>query len=253
MEVVASLILENVIVDFPIYGAEKSFRSALKAATGGLIRREGNYNERVTVRALEDISLKINHGDRLGIIGHNGAGKTTLLRVCAGVYEPTQGRVFFDGQVSALFNTAPGLDPDDTGYENIFSCGLFLGMTYDEINRKLSDIEEFSELGDYLSLPVRTYSAGMSMRLGLALATSIDPEILVLDEGLGAGDARFAEKAQKRIDALIDRSSILILASHSDSLLQSFCNKAILMESGKIIKIGTVDDVLEAYKQSRTA
>lgn len=245
----ASLILENVIVDFPIYGAEKSFRSALKAATGGLIRKEKNQGDRVTVRALENISLHLHHGDRLGIIGHNGAGKTTLLRVCAGVYEPTQGQVFFDGHVSALFNTAPGLDPDDTGYENIYSCGLFLGMTYEEITRKLSDIEEFCGLGEYLSLPVRTYSAGMSMRLGFALATSIDPEILVLDEGLGAGDAKFAEKAQKRVDALIDRTSILVLASHSDSLIQTFCNKAILMESGKIIREGAVDEVLEAYNQ----
>ena len=245
----ASVTLQNVVVDFPIYGAEKSFRSALRTVTGGFIRRDRTHKDRVTVRALDNISLTLKHGDRLGIVGHNGAGKTTLLRVCAGVYEPTQGQVFFEGKISALFDTAPGLDPDDSGHENIITCGLFLGMTREEIDKKRRDIEEFSELGEYLSLPVRTYSAGMATRIGFSLATAIDPEILVLDEGLGAGDARFAEKAKRRVDSLIERSSILILASHSDVLIRSFCNKAILMQSGKIRFGGAVDEVIEAYKQ----
>jgi ABC-type polysaccharide/polyol phosphate transport system ATPase subunit len=184
----------------------------------------------------------------LGIIGHNGAGKSTLLRICAGVYEPANGRVLIEGRVSPLFNTAPGLDPDDTGFENIITCGLFLNMTREEIANKIEDIGAFSELGEYLSLPVKTYSAGMLTRLGFAIATAIDPEILVLDEGLGAGDARFAEKAQKRVDALVERSSILILASHSDALIQSLCNRAILMDSGGIIMDGSINDVLAAYK-----
>ena len=248
-----SLILENVTVDFPIYGAQKSFRSALRSATGGLIRREGGNQQRVTVRALDDSSLTIKHGDRLGIIGHNGAGKSTLLRVCAGVYEPSQGRVHIEGKISPLFNVSPGMDHDDTGYENIITCGLFLGMTPEEIVRKTPDIETFSELGEYLSLPVKTYSTGMLTRLGFAIATAIDPEILVLDEGLGAGDARFAEKAKRRVDALIERSSILILASHSDALIQSFCNRAILMQSGRITAEGKVDEVIEAYRKLNQA
>ena len=243
----ASLILENVTVDFPIYGSQKSFRQVLKSATGGLIRREGLRNERVTVRALDSVSLMLKHGDRLGIMGHNGAGKSTLLRVCAGVYDPTQGRVFIDGQVSPLFNTSPGLDADDTGYENITTCGLFLGMTHEEIMQKTSDIEQFSELGEYLSLPVRTYSTGMLMRLGFAIATAIDPEILILDEGLSAGDARFAERATRRIDDLVERSSILILASHSEDLIQSMCNKAVLMRSGRLVQAGSVEEMVEAY------
>lgn len=242
----ASLILDNVTVDFPIYGAQKSFRSALRAATGGLIRRD-QTDRHITVRALEHFFLTVKHGDRLGIIGHNGAGKSTLLRVCAGVYEPSGGRVHIEGKVSPLFNTSPGLDMDDTGYENIVTCGLFLGMSPEEIERKTPDIERFSELGDYLSLPVKSYSAGMLTRLGFAIATSIDPEILILDEGLGAGDARFAEKAKRRVDALIERASILILASHSDSLIRSLCNRAILLKSGHVISEGSVDQVIEVY------
>jgi len=248
----ASVTLKNVIVDFPIYGAEKSFRSVLRtAATGGLIRREGKDNQRITVRALDNISLTLNHGDKLGIVGHNGAGKTTLLRVCAGVYSPTQGLMSYEGKISALFESAPGLDVDDTGYENILNVGLFLGMTRNEIAKKRRDIEEFTELGDYLSLPVRTYSTGMATRIGFALATSINPDILVLDEGLGAGDASFAEKAQKRVDALIERSSILIFASHSEALIRSFCNRAILMQGGTIQMDGGVEEVLEMYAKTR--
>lgn len=245
----ASLILENVTVDFPIYGAHKTFRGVLQSATGGLIRREGLHQERVIVRALDNVSLMLKDGDRLGIIGHNGAGKSTLLRVCAGVYDPTQGRVFIDGQVSPLFSTSPGLDPDDTGYENIVTCGLFLGMTREEILQKTPEIEQFSELGEYLSLPVRTYSTGMLMRLGFAIATAIDPEILILDEGLGAGDARFADRAKRRVDDLVERCSILVLASHSEALIQAMCNKAVLMRAGRIIQEARVDEIVQLYHE----
>lgn len=245
----ASLILENVTVEFPIYGYQKSFRSALSRASGGLIRREGTHNRRVTVRALDNICLTLKHGDRLGIVGHNGAGKSTLLRVCAGVYEPCHGRVSIEGHVSPLFNTSPGMDSDDTGYENILTCGLFLGMTREEIANKTGDIERFSELGEYLSLPVRSYSTGMNVRLGFAIATAIDPEILILDEGLGAGDARFAERAKRRVDALIERSSILVLASHSDALIQTMCNRAILLNRGVMVASGGVDEVIDAYHE----
>ena len=250
----AFLSLESVTVDFPIYDSQKSFRSALRRRTGGLIRREGTpRHQRVTVRALENISLTLKHGDRLGIIGHNGAGKSTLLRVCAGVYEPTNGKALIEGKVSPLFNTSPGLDGDDTGYENIVTCGLFLGMTREEIAQKTPDIEQFSELGEYLSLPVRTYSSGMSVRLAFSIATAIDPEILILDEGLGAGDARFAERAKKRVDALVERSSILILASHSDELVRTMCNVAILLQGGRIVAQGVVGDVIEAYRKLNEA
>jgi len=248
---VANIILDNITVDFPIYGSQKSFRSALRQATGGLIRREGSHQQRVEVRAIDGLSFTLKHGDRLGIIGHNGAGKSTLLRVCAGVYTPSQGRVLIEGRVSPLLNVSPGLDPEDTGYENILTCGLMLGMTREEIAKKKPDIEEFTELGDYLSLPVRTYSTGMLTRLCFAIATAIDPGILILDEGLGAGDARFAEKAKERVDSLIERSSILILASHNVALIQSLCNTAIIMASGRIQLSGSVSEVIEAYQNPK--
>lgn len=246
----ASLVLDNVTLDYPIYGSQMSFRSSLKSMVGGLIQRQNGMGRWVMVRALDGVSLSLKDGDRLGIIGHNGAGKSTLLRVCAGVYESTGGRVILDGKVSPLFNASPGLDPDDTGYENILTCGLFLGMSRAEIARKLPDIEQFGELGDYLTMPVRTYSTGMLTRLSFAIATAIDPEILILDEGLGSGDARFAERAEKRIEALVARTSIMVLASHSDGLIRSMCNKAILLQPGRTIEEGSVEHVLQAYHRN---
>jgi ABC-2 type transport system ATP-binding protein/lipopolysaccharide transport system ATP-binding protein len=243
----ASITLENLYVDFPIYGAHKTFRSELfHRATGGLIRREGK-RRRVTIRALDGLNLTIREGDRLGLIGHNGAGKSTLLKVFAGVYEPTGGRISIEGRLSPLFNLAPGWDPEDTGYENIMNCGLFLGMTPEEVKRKTPEIAEVTGLGSYLDLPARTYSAGMTLRLAFSIATSIDPEILLLDEGLSAGDASFAAVAEARINNLLSRSRILIMASHSTELLKNWCNKAILLERGCVISAGTVAEVAEVY------
>ena len=246
----AKIILDNVTVDFPIYGANsKSLRQTLLGRTGGNIRHEGARQQHVVVRALENVSFVLNDGDRLGLVGHNGAGKSTLLRVLAKVYAPTTGTIQIEGKISSLFNTSPGLDMDDTGYENIQTCGLFLGMSPAEIKHKTPEIAEFSELGKYLSLPVRTYSAGMITRLGYAIATSVDPNILLLDEGLATGDARFAARAEARFADLIGRSSILVLASHSDGMIRSMCNRAILMESGSMLAIGAVDDIFDLYKK----
>lgn len=244
----ASIQLQNVTLDYPIYGSKPTFRAALKQVTGGLIRREGLKLDRVTVRALDDITLTLKDGDRLGLIGHNGAGKSTLLRVCAGIYEPTGGDITIQGQVCPLFNASPGIDGDDTGYENIVTCGLYLGMTREEIARKTPEIEKCSELGEYLALPVRSYSTGMLVRLAFALATSMDPEILILDEGLGAGDARFTERTLGRVDALVARCKILVLASHSMELLRQMCNTAVLMHAGRICASGTVDEVAKIYR-----
>jgi ABC-type polysaccharide/polyol phosphate transport system ATPase subunit len=247
----ASISLENVTVDFPIYATQRSFRKQLfRAATGGLIHRRGPGEKSTVVRALDGVSLKIEHGDRIGLICHNGAGKSTLLRVLAGVYAPTKGRIDVQGKVSPLFSASPGIDYDGTGYENIITCGMFLGMSREEIAEKTPDIEDFCELGEYLSLPMRIYSSGMMTRFAFALATTIDPGILLLDEGIGAGDARFAERANKRIGALIDRSHILVLASHSDTMIQSMCNKAALMTKGQVVATGPVDEVLKLYHQS---
>jgi ABC-type polysaccharide/polyol phosphate transport system ATPase subunit len=226
-----------------------TFRSELMhRATGGFIRREEG-KKRVTIRALDKINLSLKEGDRLALIGHNGAGKSTLLKVLAGVYEPTGGLIKVEGKVSALFNLAPGWDPEDTGYENILNCGLFFGMSRREIEEKTPEIAEVSGLGSYLDLPSRTYSAGMQTRLAFAIATSIDPGILVLDEGLSAGDASFADAATKRVDRLLSRTRILILASHSMELLQRWCNTAILLERGQIVCSGSVAEVAEVYQR----
>jgi ABC-type polysaccharide/polyol phosphate transport system ATPase subunit len=244
------LAMNGVTVDFPLYGAQRSLRSALFGGhTGGSIRRDGRSGGRVTVRALEDITLDVRSGDRLALVGHNGAGKSTLLRVMAGVYEPTNGHIEIGGKVSPLFNVSPGLDHDDTGYENIMTCGLFLGMSREEIVEKTPEIAAFSELGEYLHLPVRTYSTGMLTRLGFAIATAIDPEILLLDEGLGAGDARFAEKARARVASLVNRANILILASHSSSLLRQMCNKAALLQHGRLLVAGDIEPVMVQYDE----
>jgi ABC-type polysaccharide/polyol phosphate transport system ATPase subunit len=247
---VAEIVLDSVVAEFPIYGTQLSLRKQLFGrAVGGLLKRSSETAKRVVVRALDHVSLTLNHGDRVGIIGHNGAGKSTMLRVLAGIYQPSQGSININGRVSPLFNTSPGIDMDDTGYENIVTCGLLLGMTRAEIQRKLPEIEAFTELSDYLALPVRTYSSGMLVRLGFAIATAIDPEILLLDEGLGAGDARFAKRATRRIEALIGRSSIMVLASHSDELIRQMCNRAILLEHGRLAADGPTEDVLQLYYQ----
>ena len=246
----AKITLDNVTVDFPIYGAHShSLRQTLLGRTGGNIRHEGSRQQHVVVRALENLSFVLNDGDRVGLVGHNGAGKSTLLRVLAKVYAPTTGTIRIEGKISSLFNTSPGLDMDDTGYENILTCGLFLGMTPAEIKRKTPEIAEFSELGEYLMLPVRTYSTGMVTRLGYAIATSVDPNILLLDEGLATGDARFAARAEARFAHLIGRSSILVLASHSDAMIRSMCNRAILMESGKMLAFGEVNEIFDLYQK----
>ncbi len=246
----ASIKLDKVCADFPVYGSQISFRKVLFNRTiGGLLSRPNDGSKRISVRALDHVSLDVRHGDQLGIIGHNGAGKSTMLRLLAGIYEPSHGTIKIDGGVSPLFDTSPGIDQEDTGYENIVTCGLFLGMTRQEIAAKTEDIENFAELGEYMALPVRTYSTGMMVRLGFAIATAIDPEILLLDEGLGAGDARFANRVRKRMHALIGRSSIMVLASHSDALVQQLCNRAILLDHGRIVADGTPDEVIERYKE----
>ena len=243
-----SIDVDNVTVNFQIYGASRrSLRTTLLARTGGLIRREGPRGERVIVRALENVSFRLAHGDRLALIGHNGSGKSTLLRALAGVYKPDAGAIRAVGRVSPLFAAAPGLDVDDTGFENIKTCGMLLGMAPAEIERKLPDIVEFCELGEYLDLPVRTYSTGMLTRLCFAIATAIDPDILLLDEGIAAGDARFASRAEARMNELIQRSRILVLASHSSQMIEAFCNRALLLEQGRVMADGSVADVLAEY------
>jgi ABC-type polysaccharide/polyol phosphate transport system ATPase subunit len=248
----ATIIVNNVNLDFPIYGTQRSLRRALfRRATGGFIHEDRAQHHHLVVTALNDINFQLSDGDRLGLIGHNGAGKSSLLKVLAGVYEPTRGQVLVDGQITSLFELAPGMDMEDTGYETMITAGMLLGMTRTEIERKIPEIERFSELGEYMSLPVRTYSAGMMTRLGFSLATALEPEILLLDEGIGASDARFAERAGARLQEFVQHSAILVLASHSDDLIRSVCNKAALLEAGRIVEIGPVEKILAQYHETK--
>jgi ABC-type polysaccharide/polyol phosphate transport system ATPase subunit len=250
----AAIVIENITVDFPVYDSHRSIKGLILkrvlqvTGAGGNIRSD-NSTGVTTVRALEGITMNVKKGDRLGLIGPNGSGKTTLLRVMAGIYEPTAGSITIDGRISPLFNISLGMDMDDTGYENIFNVGLFLGMTNKDIREKTKEIEEFTELGGFLNLPVRTYSSGMLVRLSFAIATSLHPEILLLDEGLGAGDAKFADKATKRVEELVARASLIVLASHGDALIKQMCNKAALLDKGKLIAFGDTDEVIDIYHQ----
>ena len=243
--------VKNVTVDIPIFDANRSLRKSLYnqylGKLGGDLQQSGGKH--LHVRALDDISFRLEDGDRLGLIGHNGAGKSTLLNVLAGIYLPHTGVVRTAGKVTPLFNPSLGLDPDDTGYENIYTIGMFYGLSKKDRDKKRDEIIIFSELGDFIHSPARTYSSGMLLRLSFAIVTSLDPEILLVDEGIGAGDAAFANKATKRLEAFYEKINILVLASHSDELVKQICNKAILLEHGRILKIGDVEEVMDFYHE----
>jgi lipopolysaccharide transport system ATP-binding protein len=240
--------LNNVSVEFPVYNAHgRSLkRSLVSMTTGGHIGL--GKNDRIVVKALDNITLNIEHGDRLALIGHNGAGKTTMLRVLAGVYEPTGGYITSNGRIAALSDIMLGIDVESTGHENISIRGRLLGLNQKEIERRRPEIAEFSELGEYLDMPVRTYSSGMVLRLAFAVSTSVVPDILLLDEWIGAGDATFINKAEERLHRLVGETGILVLATHSLSLAKRVCNRAIWMEHGSIRAEGPIDDVIMAYK-----
>jgi ABC-type polysaccharide/polyol phosphate transport system ATPase subunit len=240
--------IENVGVDFPIFGANKNLRLSLLAGlTGGRIIPKQLQRSTIIIKALEDVSLDLRQGDRLGLMGHNGAGKSTLLRVMAGVYQPTTGTISVEGKLTPLLDLTPGIELEDTGYDNIITVGLLLGMSLEEITEKAPGIIEFSGLGDFIHFPIRTYSSGMQARLGVSIATSVDPGILLLDEGIGAADARFGEKVARRMKEMVERTEILVLASHSEALLGSMCDKAVLMHHGRVLEFGAFDVVAQAY------
>jgi len=241
--------LEDVSVSFPIYhgGSRSLKKSLLFRGSGGQLATDAN--DRITVEALRHVSLQFGAGDRVALIGTNGAGKTTLLRVMAGVYEPVSGIVRTRGRISPMFDISLGIDSEISGYDNIRLRGLILGLGSEEIEARMADIVEFTELGDYLDIPVRTYSSGMMTRLTFAVATCFAPEILLMDEWIMAGDAAFLAKAQKRIETFIEKASILVLASHSSEILKRWCNKGILLQKGEVKFEGDIADALEAYTE----
>lgn len=243
----ASVVLTDVSVDIPIYDVRSaSLRNrVLSRAIGGRFALAGSH---VIVNALKNISFEAGHGDRVALVGNNGSGKSTLLRVISEVYPPTQGSVEVSGRISPLFDVTLGMNMDATGYDNIRMCGQLWGLTAGEVEASLSDIVEFTELGDFLSVPVRTYSTGMMLRLAFAIATVRAPDVMLIDEIIGVGDVQFFDKAFARLRALVERSSILFVASHVDAILRQLCNKAIWLQNGAMVMYGGIDDVFAAYR-----
>jgi len=238
--------LKNVTLDYPIGARTNSFRSELLASARGAIMRAPKTSTEF-VRALNDISFSLQEGDRLALIGPNGAGKSTLLRVLSGAYIPSAGTVTANGSIATLFSVGLGMDYEETGYENIMACGLMMGLSPKEVRERRDEIVEFSGLGDYINLPVRTYSSGMAVRLSFSIATAIHPDIFLIDEVFGAGDAQFAGKARARIETLLEKSRVLVLASHANSVLEQFCNRGMFLVGGKVMAHGEVGETIEAY------
>ncbi len=228
----SQVIASDIVVEFPIYGAQsRSLKNTfIRAATGGILARDAA--QRVVVRAINNVSFSFAEGDRVGIIGHNGSGKSTLLRVIAGTYEPTRGTINVQGKVASMLSIAVGMEAEATGFENIYIRGTIMGLKPREITALTDSIAEFSELGDYLDMPLRTYSSGMYMRLAFAISTSVPADIIVMDEWLSVGDTSFYEKAQERLHDMIGRSKILFLASHDETLIRKNCNVMMRLNHG---------------------
>jgi lipopolysaccharide transport system ATP-binding protein len=231
----AHVTAKDVVVEFPIYGTKsRSLKHTfIRAATGGVLARDAA--DRVVVKALNHINFEFKEGDRVGIVGHNGSGKSTLLRVIAGTYEPVHGEISVEGKVASMLSIAVGMESEATGLENIYLRGTVMGLKPKQIEALVDGIAEFSELGDYLQMPLRTFSSGMYMRLAFAISTSVPADIIVMDEWLSVGDAAFSEKAQQRMHDMIGRSKILFLASHDETLIRKNCNAIIRLERGQLV------------------
>lgn len=234
--------LHSVELSYPIYSTKAaSLRNAIaNLAVGGRLLKDGR--DIIHVKALSDITFSLREGDRLGLVGHNGAGKSTLLKVLAGVYEPDTGRISINGRISSMIDIGLGQDHDLTGRENVVNMGRMRGFTLKEINDKMQEIIDFSELGPFIDLPVKTYSAGMVTRLVFAVGTSLEPDILLMDEWIGAGDAGFFQKAVDRMDSILSRSRVLVLASHNNSLITKMCNKLLVLDGGSQRYFGPIEN-----------
>lgn len=259
-----SVVAKDIHVEFPVYDHQaRSLKHSLglKHIVQGINRIKAHEHVggrigtgetgRIVIKALDGVSFDLHEGDRVGLVGHNGSGKTTLLRAVSGIYEPASGTVWASGRVVPLFDLSLGMDFDATGVENIWMRGKLLGLSTPQIRDSLEDIADFTELGDYLYMPMRTYSAGMMVRLAFAISTAITPEILVLDEMIGAGDAAFIARANARLKGFLAKAGILLIASHSETVLRQWCTKGMLLEHGKLVACGPLDDVLDRYEKYR--
>ncbi len=238
--------LNRVCVDFPIFNANnRSLKNTiLQSATGGKV----DFGAKETiVRSLTDVTFEIKHGERVGLIGHNGAGKSTLLRTLSRVYKPTQGTAKIEGSIGSLVDISLGIDPEATGRENILVRGVLMGLKRSEVQARMQEIIDFSELGSFIDIPVRTYSSGMHLRLAFSISTIIRPEILIMDEWLSVGDDSFNQKAAKRLNEMVESSQILVIASHSRGLVEQICTRALWFEHGKLKMDGAAREVCRCY------
>jgi lipopolysaccharide transport system ATP-binding protein len=225
----------DLVIDFPVYGTRsRSLKNTvIRAATGGALATDAS--DRVVVRAIDHISFDWREGDRVGLVGNNGSGKTTLLRAIAGVYEPVGGTLAVEGRIVSMLSLTLGMESEATGYENIFLRGTIIGLRKPQIVRLVDEVCEFSELGDYIHMPMRTYSSGMAMRLAFAVSTSVTADIILMDEWLSVGDAQFAQKAEERLRKMVGNVKILVIASHSPQIIEATCNRVVKLDHGQII------------------
>ena len=238
---------QQVSVDFPVFNAMgRSLKQRLiSLATGGKLNDAARGT--VIVHALDNLSFRIHDGEKVALLGHNGAGKTTLLRTLSKVYAPTAGKVSIEGRLGSLIDISLGIDPDATGLENIYLRGRLLGMSREEINAKTQDTIDYSELAEFIDLPVRTYSSGMQMRLAFTISTAVRPEILLMDEWLSVGDEGFKHKSEARMKDVLQATSILVVATHSRELVLRTCTRAIWLVKGRIHMDGPAQTVCDSY------
>lgn len=229
------IVAESVSLDFPIYNSNsRSMKNAvLRATTGGVVARDSANH--TYVRSLDHLSFSIMPGERVGLVGHNGSGKTTLLRALSGVYAPTSGRLDVVGRIVSLLDISLGMDPDATGYENIMMRGIMMGLTPRQIKSRMDEIAHFTDLGEYLNMPIRSYSSGMQLRLAFTVSTSVEADIILMDEWLSVGDAAFQQKAAERLNHLVGNAPILVLASHSLDLINTVCTRVIELHHGRLV------------------
>jgi len=240
----------DVSVEIPVYSsANRSFRHTLiKKMVGGSLTAN---DKDVSIKALDSVSFDVYLGDSVGILGHNGSGKTTLLKVLAGIYEPTAGRIQINRKATPYFGVKEGITPEMTGYEAIVIGALVRGLNRAETNAVIIEVESFAELGDFINLPIRTYSSGMRARLLFAIATCIPPEILLVDENIGAGDERFQEKVRDRVKDYISKASTFFLASHNPNMISAWCKKGLLLREGRVLYWGEISEAIKQYNRGR--
>lgn len=247
------IIIDDLSLDLPVYGISNQVlkKELVRFLTGGVFSKD-KQRKQVHVKALDSIALTITSGMRVGIIGHNGSGKSTFLKIISGIYEPTGGKIQVKGRVSPLLDLMFGIDPDITGKDNIISRGMIMGHKKKDLIKKMDELIELTGLGSFIEMPVKTYSAGMQVRLAFSVAVLFDPEILVIDEVFGAGDQNFSEKSKGQIIDLIEKAKIFILASHNEEYIKEYCTHVVWLDKGNLRFFGGVEEGLQLYKQTKS-